>query len=200
MASVNRLSSPSAFRSVFSTGRSYAQGAVVLYVAKRTTGSGPARAGLGGSRKVGGAGGRHGDTRLLREAMRLEGRNLPEGLDLVLVARPSVAGASYGDIAGDIRDVVKGAGRGGPARRGRRWSDVPSTTPRPSRPAAVLMGLIGAYQRWISPFLGNRCRFHPSCSAYAQTAVANHAALKGSWLAVRRLVKCQPFHPGGFDY
>ena len=48
------------------------------------------------------------------------------------------------------------------------------------------MWLIGAYQRWISPFLGNRCRFHPSCSAYAKTAVETHGAL--------------PFHPGGFDY
>ena len=43
-------------------------------------------------------------------------------------------------------------------------------------------------------------RFHPSCSAYAKTAVETHGALRGSWLAVRRLVKCQPFHPGGFDY
>jgi putative membrane protein insertion efficiency factor len=70
----------------------------------------------------------------------------------------------------------------------------------PSRPAVVLMGLIGAYQRWISPFLGNRCRFHPSCSVYAKTAIEVHGAVRGSWLAVRRLVKCQPFHPGGFDY
>jgi putative membrane protein insertion efficiency factor len=43
----------------------------------------------------------------------------------------------------------------------------------------VLMGLIGAYQRWISPFLGNRCRFHPSCSVYAKTAVETHGALRG---------------------
>jgi uncharacterized protein len=73
-------------------------------------------------------------------------------------------------------------------------------TPAPSRAAVVLSALIGGYQRWISPFLGNRCRFHPSCSVYAQTAIETHGALRGSWLAARRLVKCQPFHPGGFDY
>ena len=116
MATVNRLSSPSAFRSVFSTGRSYAQGAVVLYVAKRSTGAGPARTGLVVSRKVGGAVARNRAKRLLREAVRLEGKELPEGLDLVIVARPSVAGASYREIAGDIRDVLSAAGlRGGDA-------------------------------------------------------------------------------------
>jgi hypothetical protein len=74
MATVNRLSSPSAFRSVFSTGRSYAQGSVVLYVAKRPTGSGPARAGLVVSRKVGGAVARNRAKRLLLTGDSLTGR------------------------------------------------------------------------------------------------------------------------------
>jgi putative membrane protein insertion efficiency factor len=47
--------------------------------------------------------------------------------------------------------------------------------------------------------LGTNCRFYPSCSAYALEAVENHGALKGGYLSVRRLVKCHPFHPGGFD-
>ena len=78
-------------------------------------------------------------------------------------------------------------------------SDQVPRDARPSGPAILLTTLIGAYQRWISPFLGNRCRFHPSCSVYAKTAIEVHGAARGSWLAFRRLLKCQPFHPGGFD-
>ncbi|MER7889097.1 membrane protein insertion efficiency factor YidD [Micromonospora sp. NPDC048909] len=74
------------------------------------------------------------------------------------------------------------------------------TAPRPSSAAArVLIGPIIAYRRWISPALPARCRFYPSCSAYAQEAVARHGAVRGAALAVRRLLRCHPFHPGGHD-
>ena len=56
-----------------------------------------------------------------------------------------------------------------------------------------------AYRRWISPALPARCRFYPSCSAYALEAVARHGALRGTVLAIRRLLRCHPFHPGGYD-
>jgi uncharacterized protein len=63
----------------------------------------------------------------------------------------------------------------------------------------VLVGLLTAYRRFVSPLLGARCRFYPSCSAYALEAVQLHGAMKGSWLAVRRLSRCHPFHAGGID-
>ncbi|MBS0607365.1 MAG: membrane protein insertion efficiency factor YidD [Verrucomicrobia bacterium] len=59
--------------------------------------------------------------------------------------------------------------------------------------------LIRLYQLTLSPFLGKCCRFYPSCSDYAIDAVKKHGAWKGSWLTAKRLVKCQPWHPGGVD-
>jgi putative membrane protein insertion efficiency factor len=65
--------------------------------------------------------------------------------------------------------------------------------------ARVLTAGIVAYRRYVSPALPARCRFYPSCSAYAQEAIARHGALRGLGLAVRRLLRCHPFHPGGYD-
>lgn len=65
--------------------------------------------------------------------------------------------------------------------------------------ARMLMVPIIAYRRWISPAMPARCRFHPSCSAYALEAVETHGAVRGAWLAIRRLLRCHPFHPGGYD-
>lgn len=62
-----------------------------------------------------------------------------------------------------------------------------------------LIGLIRLYQYVISPLLGSRCRFWPSCSNYAIDAVRLHGPIKGGWLALRRLLKCHPWHPGGVD-
>ncbi|MFI4880139.1 MAG: membrane protein insertion efficiency factor YidD [Steroidobacterales bacterium] len=64
---------------------------------------------------------------------------------------------------------------------------------------AVVALLIRIYQWTVSPLLGPRCRFYPSCSHYALVAVLRFGVIKGSWLAMRRLGRCHPWHPGGFD-
>ena len=66
-------------------------------------------------------------------------------------------------------------------------------------PMYVSVILIRVYQLCISPWLGKRCRFYPSCSKYAILALKEWGFLKGSWLTVKRLVKCGPWHEGGYD-
>ena len=63
----------------------------------------------------------------------------------------------------------------------------------------VLIAIIQVYRYALSPFLGQHCRFHPSCSSYAVEALAQHGAWRGGWMALRRLASCHPWHPGGFD-
>jgi len=63
----------------------------------------------------------------------------------------------------------------------------------------VLSLLIRAYRYVVSPLLGMHCRFHPSCSAYALEALKRYGTARGAWLALRRLVRCHPWHPGGYD-
>lgn len=63
----------------------------------------------------------------------------------------------------------------------------------------VLLSLIAGYRYFLSPFFGPSCRFHPTCSAYAIEAIESHGAIRGSWLALKRIAKCHPLHRGGLD-
>ncbi|MFO7629260.1 MAG: membrane protein insertion efficiency factor YidD [Prochlorococcaceae cyanobacterium] len=65
--------------------------------------------------------------------------------------------------------------------------------------AALLLALIGLYRQWLSPLLGPRCRFIPSCSAYGLEAISRHGPWRGGWLTLRRLLRCHPFTPCGCD-
>jgi hypothetical protein len=63
----------------------------------------------------------------------------------------------------------------------------------------VLIAVLTAYRRWVSPMMAPHCRFSPSCSEYAIEALRVHGAVRGSWLTARRLGRCQPFFTGGYD-
>ena len=63
----------------------------------------------------------------------------------------------------------------------------------------ILLALISGYKIALSPLLGANCRFFPTCSSYAAESIERHGALYGSWLAVKRIAKCHPWHRGGVD-
>ncbi|AGX88763.1 membrane protein insertion efficiency factor YidD [Candidatus Symbiobacter mobilis] len=63
----------------------------------------------------------------------------------------------------------------------------------------LLVSVVRLYQLLCSPWLGSSCRFEPTCSAYAITALERHGAVRGSWLGIRRILRCNPLHPGGID-
>ena len=63
----------------------------------------------------------------------------------------------------------------------------------------MLLLLIRLYKRWISPLFPKSCRFYPSCSSYAMQAIEKYGAMKGGFLAIKRILRCNPFHPGGYD-
>ncbi|MDP9826375.1 putative membrane protein insertion efficiency factor [Kineosporia succinea] len=69
-----------------------------------------------------------------------------------------------------------------------------------SVPKLLIIGFLTLYRLLVSPLYGQTCRFYPSCSQYALTAVQQHGALRGSWLAGRRLLRCNPWNPGGVDH
>jgi len=64
---------------------------------------------------------------------------------------------------------------------------------------SIALALIRTYKRVLSPFLGNHCRYYPTCSSYTDEAIRKYGFLKGSFLGGRRLVRCHPFHAGGVD-
>lgn len=63
----------------------------------------------------------------------------------------------------------------------------------------ILIFILKIYQKTVSPFLGNCCRFYPSCSAYAKEALERWGLFRGSWFILKRVVRCSPLHPGGYD-
>lgn len=63
----------------------------------------------------------------------------------------------------------------------------------------LILWLINSYRLFISPLFAPSCRYHPTCSKYALEAVERFGAMRGSWLAIKRILRCHPFHPGGYD-
>ncbi|MCL1587021.1 MAG: membrane protein insertion efficiency factor YidD [Actinomycetia bacterium] len=79
-------------------------------------------------------------------------------------------------------------------------SEDVTTTPNPKNPAVrASLGLVRTYQKLVSPLLRDNCRYYPTCSHYTYEAIEVHGAAKGSWLGIKRIGRCHPFHEGGMD-
>jgi len=140
---------------------------------------------------------RHRFKRLVREGFRRR-RHALAGFDVLVRARSRKKNRRSGpsqplcpEIEGLYDEVL--------SRLGGPQGGQPQLAQQPSLAARSVLALFRAYQLILSPLLGQRCRFYPSCSSYATQAVRGHGVIRGLALTVRRLAKCHPWHPGGVD-
>ncbi len=78
------------------------------------------------------------------------------------------------------------------------------SVPRPVQvvfaiPKRIALGMVGFYRKYISPMFPPSCRYVPTCSEYAMIALQRYGFIKGSWMAIKRICRCHPWHPGGYD-
>jgi putative membrane protein insertion efficiency factor/ribonuclease P protein component len=187
------------------------------------------RLGVTVSKKVGSAVVRNRIKRQVREFFRHNADRWPSGLDYLFIARPGAAGLSRAELRADLaragRNLLERSNQRppsesgpGPARSVKEpamavpWSNGPAQPAEEIYAFLIELGrliqrglarlallFIFVYQRCISPLAPPCCRFRPTCSSYAAQAIRFHGFWQGSWLTFRRLLKCHPWHPGGYD-
>ncbi len=182
------------------------------------------RLGVTVTKKIGAAVTRNRLKRQVREFFRQNRHQWPGGLDLAFIALQPAGGFSRARLGDDLalagrrlrhfqpktvgEAPLPPRGEPGPAASPGPNRDAPPAGPaserkvfaaRPPGLGWLALGLIYVYQRGISPLFPPCCRFWPTCSNYAASAITIHGFWRGSYLAARRLLKCHPFHPGGYD-
>ena len=207
-----RLSSSSQISRTIRHGQRARRGSLVVHVAADPDRSGPARAAFAVNKSVGDSVTRHRVVRRLRAVTRALLDRLPEGTDVVVRAMPESAHATSTELSNDLQQALEritplaeptpsraeaasSAGDATPSRSG--LGRVMWGIGWPIR--TLLLGLIWVYRHTISPILPPTCRYHPSCSAYGFQALQVHGAAKGTVLAIWRVLRCNPFTPGGLD-
>ena len=136
------------------------------------------RFGFVASKKTGNAVQRNRIKRLFREFVKENGQNLKKNSDYVFVGKSilkeNIKNIKYKDIEKDLLKVTK-------------------------KMKQILLFLIKIYQNFFQELFGRRCRFYPTCSEYSRQAITKYGAIKGTFLSVKRILKCHPFHKGGYD-
>ncbi len=186
--------------------RSAADGAILVFVCENALGR--PRLGLSVSRKVGGAVRRNRWKRLIREAFRLSRPQLPLGIDLIVIPRASEPPA-LASLRASLERLARQAAARLAARTAlwRRWQRGSTDIAMirilwqaiVATPWFGLVIAVRAYQLLLSSWLPRVCRFEPSCSNYMLGAVERHGVVRGGWRGVKRICRCHPWHPGGYD-
>lgn len=206
-----RLHSRSEISRTIRHGRRARRGSLVVHIQVGQGGEMPARAAFAVSKAVGDSVTRHRVVRRLRGITPPLLDRLPGGSELVVRAMPEAATATSAQMYEDLERALERVTPLSPAPAGevdlplRRRADAPRTGVHqvlhwigwPIR--SLLLGLIWVYRHTISPILPPTCRYHPSCSAYGFEALQVHGAAKGTALTAWRVLRCNPFTPGGLD-
>ncbi len=172
------------------------------------------RLGVTVTKKVGGAVQRNRLRRRVREFFRLNRSRWPAGLDLLFIVRIGASEKPIARLRADLAQIdrkLMAFTFSATSTDGTNLSSLPTpiTLVPPGQEktnaggnkllVALTLQIIGFYQRFISSFLPPACRFWPTCSQYAATAIAGYGFWQGTLLTTRRLLKCHPLHPGGYD-
>ena len=186
-----RLRTNGDFQRVRAHKRSWAHPLLILYAAPNEAGH--PRVGITVSRRTGKDFGkavvRNRVRRRIREAVRLR---LPElqAADLVFIARGPSGAADWLSLRAAVDELLR-------RRPGCAAGPPPGAVVKLTR--LLTLGAIRAYQLAVAPMLPPVCRFDPSCSRYSYEAISRYGVLRGAWLGLRRLGRCHPLHPGGYD-
>ena len=171
------LKKNSEFKSVYQAKHSYANKYIIMYILQNGTDTN--RLGVSVSKKVGNSIVRHRLARLIREAFRLNVTQVAPGYDVVVIARAGLKGKGYKETESAMLHLLK-------------LHHISMKK--------VIIKLIHFYQRAVSPYKGrSMCIYYPTCSQYALEAVEQYGALKGGWMAFKRILRCNPFAKGGYD-
>lgn len=182
MDRADRLKKSKEFKFVYNNGRVFSNNLLVLYVVKNNSDNN--KVGVSVSKKVGKSVVRNKVRRKIKECYRLNKHLINKGYNIVFISRVKAKDAAYIQIENAMMSLFKKA----------QLLIIEGWIMR-----YIFMYIIKLYQKFISPMKPPSCRFYPTCSQYAVESLSKYGVFKGGYLAFKRLMRCHPFHPGGYD-